>query len=159
MANAWTDDDSAKLAELHESGLSLHAIAKEMVRSKDTINRWAAKFGLTFDRAMTAKAAEAVHVDNKSKRVTLEARLLDEGGKILDQLWEPAIVFSFGGANNTFADHVLDKPTFGDQKAIMQTVSTALTAANKLSELSNDGHDLPAVDAWLEAMTGDKQVE
>lgn len=154
MAAPWSDDDSDQLARLHESGQSLHAIAQQMGRSKDTVSRWADKLGLTFDRSMTAKAAEAVHIDNKSKRVTLEARLLDEGGKLLDQLWDPTIVFSFGGSENLYSEHQLERPTFGDQKAIVQAVSTALTAANKLAELHNDGHDLPAVDAWLEAMTG-----
>lgn len=152
---AWTDEESARLTELHGAGESLHFIAGEMQRSKDTVSRWAEKLGLSFSREKTAKAAEAVHVDNKAKRAAAESDLLDTFPRLLDQLFKPALVHSFGGANNEYNEHTLSQPTFGDQKAIMQTIATALTAANKLHELNSDGQDLPAVDAWLEAMTGD----
>lgn len=153
-AREWTTEDSKQLATLHNNGESLHAIAKQMGRSKSTVSAWSARLGLSFDRTQVAKAADAVHVDNKAKRLALESRLLDEASKVIDQMWEPATVFSFGGAANTFADHILDKPTFGDQRAIIQTASAALSAANKLADMTAETQDLPAVDAWLEAMTG-----
>lgn len=152
--SGWSDEESQRLAELHAAGKSLHFIAGEMSRSKRTISVHADKLGLSFDRTSTAKAAEAVHVDNKARRVALEERLLREADKVLDQLWKPAIVFSFGGQENLYSEHELDQPQFGDQKAIMQTAATALNSANKLNEMNSDGRDLPAVDAWLAAMTG-----
>lgn len=133
---AWTDEESTRLTELQAAGKSLHFIANELGRSKRTISVWAEKLGLSFDRAETAKAAEAVHVDNKARRALLESRLLTEAEKVIEQLWTPAIVYSFGGQFNEYAEHELDKPTFSDQKAIMQTASTALTAANKLHEMN-----------------------
>lgn len=133
---AWTDEESARLTELHGAGESLHFIAKDMQRSKDTVSRWAEKLGLSFSREKTAKAAEAVHVDNKARRALLESRLLTEAEKVIEQLWTPAIVYSFGGQFNEYAEHELDKPTFSDQKAIMQTASTAITASNKLHEMN-----------------------
>ncbi|MFJ7620046.1 helix-turn-helix domain-containing protein [Rhodococcus erythropolis] len=133
---AWTDEESTRLTELHAAGKSLSFIAELMGRSKDTISRHSERLGLSFDRGVTAKAAEAVHVDNKARRVALEERLLVEAQKIMDQLWTPAIVYSFGGQFNEYAEHELDKPTFSDQKAIMQTASTAITASNKLHEMN-----------------------
>lgn len=133
---AWTDEESARLTELHGAGESLHFIAGDMQRSKDTVSRWAEKLGLSFSREKTAKAAEAVHVDNKARRALLESRLLTEAEKVIEQLWTPAIVYSFGGQFNEYAEHELDKPTFSDQKAIMQTASTAITASNKLHEMN-----------------------
>ena len=136
MAAGWSDEDSRRLTELHAEGKSLHFIAGEIGRSKQTVSRYAKSLGLEWDRATTAKAAEAVHVDNKARRVALEERLLVEAQKIMDQLWTPAIVYSFGGQFNEYAEHELDKPTFSDQKAIMQTASTAITASNKLHEMN-----------------------
>jgi len=133
---AWTDEESTRLTELHAAGKSLSFIATDMQRSKETISRHSDRLGLSFDRGVTAKAAEAVHVDNKARRVALEERLLVEAQKIMDQLWTPAIVYSFGGQFNEYAEHELDKPTFSDQKAIMQTASTAITASNKLHEMN-----------------------
>ena len=133
---AWTDEESTRLTELHSAGKSLHFIAGELGRSKETVSRWAEKLGLSFSREKTAKAAEAVHVDNKARRALLETRLLTEADKVIDQMWTPAIVYSFGGQFNEYAEHELDKPTFSDQKAIMQTASTAITASNKLHEMN-----------------------
>ena len=133
---AWTDEESTRLTELHSAGKSLHFIAGELGRSKETVSRWAEKLGLSFSREKTAKAAEAVHVDNKARRALLETRLLTEADKVIDQMWKPTIVFSFGGQFNEYSEHELDRPTFGDQKAIIQTASTALTAANKLHEMN-----------------------
>lgn len=157
--NPWTDEDSARLIAFHSAGASLHSIAADMGRSKQTISKWAKSLGLEWDRTSTAKAAEAVHVDNKARRVALEERLLVEASNVLDQLWGPSIVFSFGGPENMYSEHILDRPQFGDQKAIMQTASTALTSANKLHDMNSDGRDLPAVDAWLQAMTNAEPVE
>ena len=151
---AWTDEESQRLSALHAEGKSLTSIANEMQRPKGTVSNWAKTLGLSFDRTSTAKAAEAVHIDNKARRIALEERLLREADKVLDQLWKPAIVFSFGGQENLYSEHELDQPQFGDQKAIMQTAATALNSANKLNEMNPAGRDLPAADAWLAAMTG-----
>lgn len=151
---AWTPEESERLTELHSQSRSLHSIAGEMGRSKETVKRHADRLNLSFDRTRTAKAAEAVHVDNKARRAALEERLLNEAALFLDKLHLPSIVFSFGGQFNEYAEHELDKPPIGDQKALIQSASTAITAANRLHELNSEGRDLPAVDAWLEAMTG-----
>ena len=125
----------------------MHFIAGDMKRSKQTIGRHAERLGLSWDRTATAKAAEAVHVDNKARRVRIEERLLEEADKVLDQMWKPALVYSFGGPLNEYNDHVLERPSFGDQKAIVQTAATALTAANKLHELNAGANAESAVSA------------
>jgi len=144
----WTDDESRRLRELHADGRSLNAIAKELGRSTDTISRWADKLELSFDRGATAKAAQAKHIDNKARRAILEERLLVKSEEMLDQLDEPALVYSFGGADNRYAEHILDKPDPVAQKHIIQALSTALNTANKLHEL-NSGHDAEGVVSTL----------
>ncbi|AUS31700.1 helix-turn-helix domain-containing protein [Rhodococcus qingshengii] len=136
MAAGWSDEDSRRLTELHAEGKSLHFIAGEIGRSKQTVSRYAKSLGLEWDRATTAKAAEAVHVDNKARRVALEERLLVEAQKIMDQLWEPTVVFAFGGKDNTYEEHTLTQPTFGDQKAIVQTATTAIRESTRLHEMN-----------------------
>ncbi|MGM5065719.1 helix-turn-helix domain-containing protein [Rhodococcus qingshengii] len=133
---AWTDEESTRLTELHAAGKSLSFIATDMQRSKETISRHSDRLGLSFDRGVTAKAAEAVHVDNKARRVLLEERLLVEAQKIMDQLWEPTLVFSFGGKDNDYNEHIIDRPTFSDQKAIVQTATTAIRESTRLHEMN-----------------------
>lgn len=150
MATAWTDEESTRLTELHAAGKSLTFIAGELGRSKETVSRWAEKLGLSWDRTATAKAAEAVHIDNKAKRAAAESDLLDTFPRLLDQMFKPALVHSFGGANNEYNEHMLSQPTFGDQKAIMQTIATALTAANKLHEMNAGQQAEKAVSALVQ---------
>lgn len=135
----WTDAEDVTLRALHKAGQSLHSIAQEMGRGKRTIGRHSERLGLSWDRARTANAAQAKHIDNKARRAVLEQRLLEETAKVMGQLWEPTLVFSFGGANNEYREHVLEKPTPADQKAIVQTASTALNAANKLHDMNAGG--------------------
>lgn len=153
MPRPWTDQDDATLADLHATGMSLHAIAAEMQRSKQTVNLYAKRQGLTFDRSKTAKATEARKVDAAARRVNLEERYLIEAENLLDQLHEEAVVYSFGGADNIYREHTLDKPTYADQRNIMQASSIATTAANRLRDLSVDT-EASAVDAWADAMLG-----
>lgn len=158
MAGGWRDDESDRLTELHDAGRSLHSIAEELGRSKQTIGRHAERLGLSFDRTQTAKAAEANHVDNKARRAAAETRLLDIVNATLDKLDGPARVYSFGGADNRFTEEWFDDgPPPNDRKALIQAAATALTSANKLHEL-NSGRDVDDARASLtllrEAMRG-----
>lgn len=147
---AWTDEESTRLTELHAAGESLTFIAKEMQRSTETIHRHAERLKLSFDRTRTAKAAEAVHVDNKARRARIEERLLVKSEDMLAQLDEPAIVYSFGGQFNQYEQHELDKPDPVAQKHIVQALSTALTAANKLHEMNAGQQAEKAVSALVQ---------
>lgn len=153
MPNAWTDLDDQTLRDLHAAGMTLTAIATQMQRSKSTVNKHAKSLGLGFDRTRTATATQAKRVDAAARRATLEERYLVEAGRLLDQLHESCLVYSFGGSDNTYNEHTLDKPSFADQRNIMQASSIATTAANRLRDLSTDT-EASAVDAWADAMLG-----
>lgn len=133
----WTDQDSQALRRLHSEGRSLHSIAAELGWSKQTVSRHAADLGLAWDRAQTALAANAVRVDNQARRAALEERYLVEADRMLDQLWKPAVVFNIGGSENVYTEAWLDKPTFADQKAIIQASASSSAAANKLHDLNS----------------------
>ncbi|MHD0300876.1 helix-turn-helix domain-containing protein [Rhodococcus qingshengii] len=147
---AWTDEESARLTELHAAGKSLNFIATDMQRSKETIGRHSERLGLSFDRTATAKAAEAVHVDNKARRARIEEQLLVKSEDMLAQLDKPAIVYSFGGQFNQYEQHELDKPDPVAQKHIVQALSTALNAANKLHEMNAGQQAEKAVSALVQ---------
>ena len=147
---AWTDEESTRLTELHAAGKSLNFIATDMQRSKETIGRHSERLGLSFDRTATAKAAEAVHIDNKARRARIEERLLAKGEEFLDQLDEPVIVFSFGGPLNEYAEHELTKPDPVSQKHIVQALNTVLISANKLHEMNAGQQAEKAVSALVQ---------
>jgi hypothetical protein len=149
----WTDDDSEELRTRHAAGETLYGISKAMRRSQQTVHKYAKRLHLDWDRAATAKATEAVVVDNRARRAELEQRLLAEAAAELATIREGMEVGQFAGADGEWKHAWVDKPSPSDRKAIAQTTSTLLTAANRLAELVSDGRELSAVDAWVKAMT------
>lgn len=151
----WTPAEDTTLRALHESGRSLHSIAAEMSRSKDTISRKASALGLTWDRSRTAAAANAVVVDNKARRALLVGTLYTRAEELLAQITEPHLVFNFGGKENDYNERLLDRPPTGDIRNLMQSASIALQRAVDLENVdATSNNELPAVDAWIAAMTG-----
>lgn len=151
----WTDAESDRLRGLHAAGGTVCSIATEMGRSKNTISRHGEMLGLTWDRRRTAKAAEAVHVDNKARRARIEERLLAKAEMLLDETEQGELVFGFGGADYVYNSRHLDNMTARSKKDLIQAAASALVAANRLHEINSEGRDLPAVDAWLDAMLGE----
>ena len=138
-ATPWTDADTARLAELHATGRSLHAIAADMDRAKSTIHRKAKDAGLSFDRDTVNAATDAKVADAKARRTALQLHLLEDAEKLRTQLWKKTLAFNFGGKDNTYNEHELDQPTFADQLKIMQATGIAVDRSLKLAEHDSDG--------------------
>lgn len=137
-ARPWTPQDDETLRAAHGAGKSLHAIAKEMGRGKGTISVKAAKLGLTWDRAQVGEAVHAKVMDAKARRAVLKDHLLEDAARLRTQLFAEAVVFNFGGKDNTYEQRTLDKPPFADQLKIMQATSTAVATYERLERLDDD---------------------
>lgn len=130
----WTKTDAARLAELHGQGKSLHSIAKTMDRAKGTLSRKAKEAGLIWDRAQVNAATEAKVRDAAGRRANLQLLLLDDVEKLRLELFAPYLAFNFGGKDNTYNEHHLDKPPVADQLKIMQAVGAGIDRHIKLAE-------------------------
>lgn len=137
------------MIELAQSGVSRNQIGKRLGRSADTVGRICAEAGIEFDRSKTAVAVAAKQMDNAAKRALLQAKLLDDALAIREALWRPATVFNFGGRDNTYAEHTLERPDFNGQNAIMRTVSVAVNSAAKLAEQDRTAGDPTAAVSLL----------
>lgn len=149
----WTPADTERLRELHGQGLTLTAIGKAMDRSKAIVSRYAATAGLSFDRSQVQAATAARVADAQGRRAALQLGLLEDAEKLRAQLWEPCVVFNFGGKDNTYEERRLDKPTFADQLKIVQAAGAAIDRALRL-----DLHDKPEPDKDVAAVAAG-QVE
>lgn len=129
----WADAENEQLRALHAAGKSLNAIATEMGRAKGTISKYAAQLGLDFDRSRTAKAAEAVRVDNKARRTSIVARVYDEAEALLTELedgragkgWRTILKGEFGVEEARTLDFIppVDRRSHSD--ALNRTLMTA----------------------------------
>lgn len=115
-----------RLRELAATGMSRNDIARELGISAGSVTGIAKAIGVGFDRSRTAVAVEARRIDCKTRRVALSARMLDEATALLDMLHQPFLAFAFGGRDNTYREHKLERPPTGDIRNLMQSASTAI---------------------------------
>lgn len=138
-ARPWTDDDDARLRELHAAETSLRAIAAALDRSKTAVARRLAHHGLSAaDRSQTMAATAAKVADARARRAALELALLEDAARLRQQLFAPTVAFNFGGKDNTYAEKRLDQPTFADQLKIVQATGAAIDRALRIAEHDAD---------------------
>ena len=146
----------AILADIRAGTKARNKIALEHDVSAASVTNIARQAGLTdaFDRTQTKDATAAVVADNRAWRAQTSRRFLTLCNKILDRAEKPYLVHAFGGAGNTFNDHLLDEPP---AEALRNLLTSAAVAFDKhLAADKHDadvGNDLNSVDAWLDSLT------
>lgn len=123
-----TDETRADVARLHGEGLGRNAIARELGISGASVTKIAQAFDppLLFDRHATALATQAAQIDMGAERADIARMLLVRARESLEAISAPAVVFSFGGKDNTYAERLLDAPPVADQQRHMTIAAIAL---------------------------------
>lgn len=121
-----------ELRDLHAQGLGRNAIAREMGVPPVMVSRTAEHLELTFDRSRVEAATKARLADLAERRALLAEDLLGDAEKLRAQMWEPTIVYSFGGKDNTYEEHEFDEAPAADKRALMSTAATAIDRVLKL---------------------------
>lgn len=148
-----SDEERARILDLHGEGVARNEIARLVGRGPGTVTRVVQAEGLSFERAPEVAAATAAKtMDNAAKRARLEELLLDDALRLREQLWEPALVYNFGGKDNSYEERTLPQPDFGGQNAIMRTVGTAIDKAVRLAEVGRGTQDAGPVVSLLGAL-------
>lgn len=129
-----TTAERRRIAKLHGEGLARNDIAKAMKRSASTITKICGELGLSFDRSATQAATAAKVADAKSKRAEIMNGLLDDVQRLRAQLFSEAIIFSFGGKENSYNEKPVPEPPARDKRDLMGSISLALTASMRLDE-------------------------
>lgn len=130
-----TQADYDQVRKLHGQGLSRNEIARRTGRGQRTVSRLAAEMGLTFERAgTTAKATEAKKADAATRRAKLQLDALAGAQKLMAQMFEPALVYNFGGKENDYNQRTLDEPPFRDKQAIALSIQALANTALRLAE-------------------------
>lgn len=135
---------------------STGALAKELGVSRTTIHRLAKEAGLEgiWERSQTENATRAREADMAELRSQTAARFLHEANKMLDRLNEPCEVFAFGGAENRFNSHVLDRPPSAEVRNFMTSAAIAMDKHVLLDKHDTSETGGAAVDAWLRHIIG-----
>lgn len=143
-----------RILQMCRDGVTRNDIHRQTDVPAASISGIVKRAGLTFDRSKVRAATEARTADLRARRAELMELLLDDAHRLRKEAFEPCKAFNFGGKDNTYNERDLDQPVFTDQLKIMQAVGVAITKHIDLDKHDADPDDKPAVDAWLDAMTG-----
>lgn len=154
MARPITAADRRKVRELHAAGKSRNEIARTLKRSPSTVSKIAANLDppLSFDRAEQVEAATRVRTaDLAARRAALALGLQDDAERLRAQLFAPCTVGEFAGREGEWHTADLDRPRFGDQRAIIASVQTAVGTSLRLAP-AEGGDDAGQVRSMLGAL-------
>lgn len=127
-----TEADEEKVRELHAQGLGRNEIARQIGRGQRTVSVIAARLNLSFDRTATEEATRARMADLAEKRAILADALTDDALRLSSQVWEPSVVYNFGGKDNTYEEHLVDEPPAADKRALMAAATAAAAQSVRL---------------------------
>ncbi|GAB3213310.1 hypothetical protein GCM10027294_43670 [Marinactinospora endophytica] len=144
----------AIIADLRAGGHSCRSLADKHGVAFSTVSAIAkAEVPGAFDRTRTAKAAHARAADGKVRRAALRERLLDRAAELIDATDQPYRVYAFD-RDGRYHEHERPRPPAGEIRNLMTSAAIAIDKYTRLEAIDNDDRDLPAVDAWINAMTG-----
>jgi hypothetical protein len=126
-------------------------IAREFSVGRTTVSRIADELGLTdaWDRSLTKNATQARSADMAEARTVIAAKLLRKANELIDQMDDAHLVFSFGGKDNDYNEHILERAPTTDLRNLMTTAAIALDKHVLLDKHDHDDSGGAAVDSWL----------
>lgn len=135
MANQFTpvtDEDRAEIIRLHGEGKGRNEIARLTGRAQRTVSVICAEEGLVFDASMTEDATRHRVAQLAALRADTAVDLHLDALRLTQQMWEPAIIYNFGGKDNTYRDKTVNEPPSGDKKNLMSAAGIALEKSLRL---------------------------
>lgn len=147
-----TEGERHEIVRLFDEGLSCAQIAARAGRSRDTVSRVCRAEGREFDREPTRKAVEAAQLDNRARRATLAAELLEDLARVRRELFAPSLLAAVsvrGEAVVKKLPAVLARDLRDRAAAIAQLANTHLRLVTV-----DSAADYSSVDAWLVHVTG-----
>lgn len=139
----WTDEERAEAIRLYEKVGPAEAARRTGI-PLGTVKSLAKRAGVATGCIPSLVAATTVAaLTLKDRRQRFAVALQDQAEKFLDHLWAPSTSFHWGTVSEQdgevtttrtqFMEHTLERPTFGDQKAIMSTICMAVDRSMKLT--------------------------
>lgn len=141
-AKPVTDEERAAIREMHAQGVGRNEMCKRLGRGGRTISRVAAELGLSFDRSGSLAVATAVKkADAAERRARLQVNMLEAAEMLLEQMFQPARVYSFGGKENEYNERQHDEPPFRDKRDIASALTALVGSSTRLAEFDRGAGD------------------
>lgn len=151
MAKRIPDDERERIIAAFSSGKSCNQLAKEFGRSPQTISNIARSVGHQFGYLNAIHAHEARKAYGAEWRANARQKLADAFDDLLADLKRPALVYSFGGRDNTYNEHELEKPDAKIKRDLIAAASTTMRTINEMDKAEQGGADDPLMQ-WIEGL-------
>ncbi|MEV6321383.1 helix-turn-helix domain-containing protein [Nocardia sp. NPDC051787] len=137
-----TDDDRARIVELHAEGKGRNEIADILGVTPAAITYWARKLGLRFDESQTAEATAARLEQLKRRRLDLAEMIEAQIPALHERLWSPVTTYERG--IDSLIPVTLPLPPLRDVRDGYTALSLALRSLSEL--LNSQSNDTVASD-------------
>jgi len=134
-----TDDQRQQVLALHAEGHPRNEIARKVGISAGSVTNICRAHARTFDRSGTKQATEARQVDLAAGRVRLAEKMLAASEAMLDRIDDPYLVYSFGGKDNDYNEHLLDSAPVEVRRNIITTAGITFDKLTRIVEKSDTG--------------------
>lgn len=128
----------AKVLDLHAKGLGRNEIAKLTGIGAASVTRIVQAEGGSFDRTKTEQAVKARQVDLAQLRGIVSEKLLTRANELLDEMDDSFLAFNFGGKDNTYEEHLLERAPVDARRTMIQAATTAVKTHTDLVKFDSD---------------------
>lgn len=149
MAKRVSDEERQRIIDAFPTGKSCRQIAREFGRNPNTISAIARDVGHEFGHINALRAHEINRKYGAEWRAETRQLLADEARRLLADLRKPALVYSFGGRDNTYNEHTLDEPDTKAKHELMRAATTALRAIRDLDATDSTTGNLGMLGEWF----------
>lgn len=132
------DQTRTKVLELHATGMTCNAIARQLGISASSVSTICKANGRTFGRSQTKRATEAKQADLAALHTSLALKMAHAAHETMDAYNKPYLVYNFGGADNSYNEHTLDTPPAEVRRNMMTTAGIAFDKITKARELAGE---------------------
>jgi hypothetical protein len=84
-----------------------------------------------------------------ARRARISERLVEAAERALDDMNAPAVIYNFGGKDNTYAERPVSRPPVADQRQLATIAAIALDKHRMLDQYDAQQGMASAVDDWL----------
>lgn len=134
-----TDEQREQVLALHAEGHARNEIARRLKISAGSVTNICRAADRAFDRSETAKATEARQVDLAAGRTRLAEKMLSVAEGMLDKVDDPYLVYSFGGKDNDYNEHVLESTPFEVRQRALTGAGITFDKLTRIVEKDNGG--------------------
>lgn len=132
------EEEAERIRAAMREGKSCNAIAKEFGRSTHTVSRIARECGHKFAQMNTERAREIRKGYTAEWRAKAMRKWMKAHDMVHERLYAPTLVYNFGGRDNDYNEHELDKPDAKTIRDLMQAGHVAMRTIDAIHKADQE---------------------